>query len=131
MKLQDLFQKIYYYGYESLDTGKEVSLFQYYDDSISLTNIRYNLFCNSHLKQDILNQIEIDCVNFHDMEHYLLDLQKLNKFVSNIDLSSYEIPINIPKRIFPSCISDSIIGVQPKSNNISHFTFRPKLVLSA
>lgn len=49
MKLQDLFQKIYYYGYESLNTGKEVSLFQYYDDSISLTNIRHNLFCNRYL----------------------------------------------------------------------------------
>ncbi len=130
MKLQDLFQKIYYYGYESLDTGKEVSLFQYYDDSISLANIRHNLFCNRYLKQDILSQIEIDSVNFHDVEHYLLDLQKLNQFVSNIDLSSYEIPINIPKRIFPSCISGYIIGVQPKSNNTSHFNFKPKLVLS-
>lgn len=107
-----------------------MSLFQYHNDSISLTNIRYNLFCNNNLKQDILNQIEIDYINFHDVEHYLLDLQKLKQFISNIDLSSYEIPINIPKRIFPSCISDSIIGVQPKSNNTSHFNFRPKLVLS-
>lgn len=79
MKLQNLFQKIYYYGYESLDTGKEVSLFQYYDDSISLANIRHNLFCNRYLKQDILSKIEIEYTVNKSLDYTVLQFNNLGK----------------------------------------------------